>query len=551
MKRVDAKKIDVLVVGAGFAGVYLTHQFRENGLSVQTVEAGQDVGGTWYWNRYPGARCDVPSVEYSYSFSKDLEKEWTWSEKYAPQPEILKYIQHVADRFDVRKDILFNTRVVKAHYVEKGNIWLVQTDDGKLFEANYFILATGNLSVPRLPSFKNMADFKGEFYHTGGWPTTPVDFKGKRVAVIGTGSSGIQSIPVIAEDAAQLTVFIKDSNYTLPAGNQALTPDFTQAVKDNYPRIRRKARETWGGILFNTNPTVESVTDVLSDIPRQSERTLGSYSKEEVHQMMEDKYLGTGLGFVTNFPDIQYDETTDLRLREYLNERIWTLVDDPKKAAALIPKSPHYADRRPVIDTNYYQTFNRDNVEIVDVNNEPIIEFYEQGIRTNANDYAFDAIVCATGFDAMTGAINKIDIVGREGQVLKEKWMTGPRTYLGLMTNNFPNMFMIAGAGSPSVFCNMVLAIEQHVEWVSACINYMKEKGKTTIEAKLEDEDEWVQHCIEVAKPLFVSRGDSWYVGANVPGKPRVFMPYIGGMPNYIAKCDEVVKNGYTGFTIQ
>ncbi|WP_313091268.1 flavin-containing monooxygenase [Chryseobacterium flavum] len=551
MDELNVKKIDVLVVGAGFAGVYLTYQLRENGLSVQTIEAGEDVGGTWYWNRYPGARCDVPSVEYSYSFSKELEQEWTWSEKYSPQPEILKYIQHVADRFDVKKNILFNTRVVKAEYLEEKKIWSVHTDDGKIFEASYFILATGSLSVPRLPDFKNMNDFKGEFYHTGDWPVTPVDFKGKRVAVIGTGSSGIQSIPVIAQDAEKLTVFIKDSNYTLPAGNQLLTPPFTKAVKENYSRIRKKARETWGGILFNSNPTVESVTEVLTENKKEPDRTLGSFSKEEVHQMMEEKYLGTGLGFVTNFPDIQYDENTDARLREYLNERIRKLVKDPKKAAALIPKSKHYADRRPVIDTNYYQTFNRENVDIVDVNQEPITEFYENGIRTTERDYEYDVIVCATGFDAMTGAINKIDIAGKQGEILKEKWSQGPRTYLGLMSNNFPNMFMIAGAGSPSVFCNMVLAIEQHVEWVSQCIQYMKAANKLTIEPELAEEDKWVQHCIDVAKPLFVSRGDSWYVGANVPGKPRVFMAYIAGMPNYIAKCEEVVKNNYAGFILQ
>ncbi|AZA93610.1 Phenylacetone monooxygenase [Chryseobacterium nakagawai] len=548
--NIKSKKIDILVVGAGFAGVYLTYKLRENGFSVQTIEAGQDVGGTWYWNRYPGARCDVPSVEYSYSFSRELEKEWTWSEKYSPQPEILKYIQHVADRFDIRKDILFNTRVVSAHYNEQEKVWIIKTDDGNYFEASYFILATGNLSVPRLPNFKNLKDFNGEFYHTGDWPTTPVNFKGKRVAVIGTGSSGIQSIPVIAEDAKHLTVFIKDSNYTLPAGNQLLTPEFTKEVKNNYPDLRKKARQMWGGILFNSNPTVESVSEALKGEERRSKRTLGSYSSEEVKQMMEEKYLGTGLGFVTNFPDIQYDLETDVRLREYLNNRIYTLVKDPKKASALIPKSEHYADRRPVIDTNYYQTFNKKNVNIVDVNEEPIQEFYERGIRTTQHDYEYDIIVCATGFDAMTGAINKIDIVGREGQVLKEKWSAGPRTYLGLMSNSFPNMFMIAGAGSPSVFCNMVLAIEQHVEWVSDCISYMREKGKDIIEPILEQEDEWVDHCIDVAQPLFVSKGDSWYVGANVPGKPRVFMAYIAGMPNYIAKCEEVVNNNYEGFII-
>lgn len=540
----NSKKVDAIVVGAGFSGLYLTHLFRKRGLNVQTIEAADDVGGTWYWNRYPGARCDVQSVEYSFSFSKEIQEEWNWSEKYSPQPEILKYTQFVADKLDLKKNILFNTKVTDAVYNEEKNSWKITTDMDKTFEATYFIMATGCLSVPRTPNFKGMENFKGEFYHTGNWPHNPVDFRGKKVGIIGTGSSGIQSIPVIAETAKEVTVFVKDSNYTLPSNNGPLAKKFIEQIKEEYDKIRHQERYSMGG-------TVLSVSDKAFDtvmINQMEDKQISDYSKEDLYKVLDEKYINSGLGLIFTFADLAYNEQSDEAFREYLDDRIRRLVKDPKKAEILIPKSGRYYDRRPVMDTKYYETFNKDNVDVLDVNIEPIVEFTEKGIKTTAEEYEYDVIVCATGFDAMTGAIDRVNIVGKDGVKLKDKWSTGPRMYLGLMSHGFPNLFTVTGPGSPSVLSNMMVSIEQHVEWIDECIKYMQENEMCTIEADLEAENNWVDQNIEMAKPLFIAQGNSWYVGANVPGKPRVIMPYVGGVGKYRIKCEEVVKDGYKGF---
>lgn len=528
------KKVDALVVGAGFSGLYLTHRLTQRGLNVQTIEAGDGVGGTWYWNRYPGARVDIHSAEYSYSFSKELQNEWKWSEKYSPQSEILEYANHIADRFDLRKHILFNTKVTDAVYDDDKNNWTVSTNDGKTFETPFFIMATGCLSVPRTPNFKGMENFKGEFYHTGAWPHTPVSFEGKRVGVIGVGSSGIQSIPVIAETAKQTTVFIREANFTVPANNEVVTEEYRQNILENYDELRQTERYSRGGIALQKEPSDKSGAD---------------FTKEEAFKHL-DTYLNEAFAFQTSFSDLAYNEETDKLVVEYLNNRIDCLVKDPRKAEILKPKNTHYADRRPVLDTDFYITFNKENADAVDVNLTPIIEFTEKGIRTSDEEYEFDMIVCATGYDAMTGAINRINIVGRNNQTLKEKWSGGPRSYLGLMSHGFPNLFTVTGPGSPSVLSNMLVSIEQHVEWIDDCLKYLQENNIATIEAELEAEDKWIEHANEIAAPLFISKGNSWYVGANVPGKPRVFMPYIGGVGAYRLKCEEVVRNGYEGFVL-
>lgn len=535
MEKSKTKKVEALVVGAGFSGLYLTYRFQQRGVNVLTIEAGDGVGGTWYWNRYPGARVDVLSVEYSYSFSKELQEEWNWTEKYSPQPELLEYLNYVADKFDLRKNIELNTRVTDAIYNEEKNTWSITTDKGDNIEANYFILATGCLSVPRTPNFKGMENFKGEFYHTGEWPKTPVDFTNKKVAVIGTGSSGIQAIPVIAETAKHVTVFQRDANYTVPSDNAPLSEDYLKSIRANYAKIRKEERYSPIGVALNKQGTGKSILE---------------FSKKEAYEILDD-YLTEGLSFAGTFSDVAYNVEADKVVTDYLHERIAKIVKDPKTAVALRPKDSHYTDRRPCMDTHYYETYNRDNVTLVDVYEKPIVEITERGIRTSDAEYGdFDMIVCATGYDAMTGAINKINIIGRNEESLRDKWSAGPRMYLGLMSHGFPNMFAVTGPGSPSVLSNMVPSIEQDVEWIDDCLKYMKEHNLSVIEAELEAEDNWVQHCSDIAEPLFISKGNSWYVGANIPGKPRVFMPYVGGVGAYKKKCEEVVKNGYEGFML-
>lgn len=525
---------DVVVVGAGFAGMYLLHKLRGLGLSVRVYEQGSGVGGTWYWNRYPGARCDVESMQYSYSFDDALQQEWNWSERYAPQPEILKYANHVADRFDLRSDMEFNTPVKAAAFDDKSNLWSVTLGSGKGVKARSFILATGCLSNARTPDFKGLQTFKGKTYHTGHWPHEEVRFDNQRVAVIGTGSSAIQSIPIIAEQASQVYVFQRTPNFSIPAHNKRLTDAERSEVKANYPEMRRFAR--W-----------ESKNGIVNPIP---DKALQDDPPEVQNAKFEDGWAYGGFRFMVAYNNIALDKAANDVVSEFVRDKIAGIVKDPEVARLLQPRDYPIGTKRICVDTDYYQTFNRDNVKLIDIRSEPIEEITPAGLRAGAKDYAVDSIVFATGFDAMTGSVAKIDIRGRSGETLNEKWAAGPRTYLGLMTADFPNMFIITGPGSPSVLSNMIVSIEQHVEWITDLLAYMQKQGLDRIEPVKDAEDRWVAHVNDVAHGTLYPQANSWYMGANVPGKPRIFMPYIGGVGPYRQICNDVAAKGYEGFTL-
>lgn len=527
------RSYDAVVVGAGFAGLYMLHKLRTLGLSVRVLEAGSGIGGTWFWNRYPGARCDVESMEYSYQFSDELQQEWEWSERYAAQPEILRYLNHVADRFDLRRDVQLETRVASARFDEAADEWRVETDRGS-FVARYCIMATGCLSSSHTPAIDGMDEFGGKTYHTGHWPREGVDFTGKRVGVIGTGSSGVQSIPLIAQEASELTVFQRTATYAVPAHNHPLDPEYQQDVKNRYAEFRAASRQTHLGFG--------------SDHPSATDAGLGA-SEEERAQRFEEYWQLGGLFFMGAFTDVLLDHEVNDSAAEFVRGKIRSRVNDPEIAARLSPKQV-LGCKRLCADTQYYEAFNRENVHLVDVSEEPIERFTETGLQVGGTEYAFDAVVFATGFDAMTGSLDRIDIRGKGGQPLKEKWSAGPRTYIGLGIVGFPNFFVITGPGSPSVLTNMVPAIEQHVNWIADCITHMRESGFRRIEAEQGAEDEWVQHVNDVASFTLFPQCNSWYLGANVPGKPRVFMPYVS-FPLYVEKCDEVAANGYEGFRLE
>src|SRR4051795_10711200 len=525
---------DVVVVGAGFAGMYMLHKLRGLGLSVRVYEQGGDVGGTWYWNRYPGARCDVESMQYSYSFSDELQQEWDWSERYAPQPEILKYANHVADRFNLRGDIQLNTRVDRAVFDESASTWQVTTSDGKTVRAKFVVLATGCLSNARMPDIKGLSEFKGKVYHTGHWPHEPVDFTGQRVAVIGTGSSGIQSVPVIAEQASQLTVFQRTPNFSIPARNAALSAEERQAFRKNYPEIRRFARE-------------EARNGIYTDMPDRGALDDGD---NERRARYEARWERGGLTFMSVYNNLAIDKAANDTAADFVREKIAEIVKDAETARLLQPNSHPIGTKRICIDSDYFAAFNRPNVTLVDIKANPIEEIFPNGVRTAAKDYEVDALVLATGFDAMTGSVAKIDIQGRGGQTLNQKWAEGPRTYLGVMSAGFPNLFIITGPGSPSVLSNMMVSIEQHVDWIADCIGYMRERDLDAMEANREAEDNWVAHVNEVASTTLYPQANSWYMGANTPGKPQIFMPYIGGVGVYRQICNDVAAKGYEGFAM-
>jgi cyclohexanone monooxygenase len=525
---------DVVVVGAGFAGMYMLHRLRGLGMTARVFEQGSGVGGTWYWNRYPGARCDVESMQYSYSFSDELQQEWDWSERYAPQPEILKYANHVADRFDLRRDIQFDTRVERGEFDERSNIWSVTTSDGKTVTAKFVVLATGCLSNARMPDIKGLDRFKGKVYHTGHWPHEPVDFTGQRVAVIGTGSSGIQSVPVIAEQAKHLTVFQRTANFSIPAHNAALSAEEREWFRKNYPEIRRFARE-------------DARNGIYTDLPDRGALDEGD---NERRSRYEARWQRGGLTFMSVYNNLLLDEPANDTAADFVRGKIAEIVKDSATARLLQPNSHPIGTKRICIDTDYFATFNRPNVELVDIKTNPIREITENAVRVAGKDYEADALVLATGFDAMTGSVAKIDIVGRKGQTLNQKWAEGPRTYLGLMSAGFPNLFIITGPGSPSVLSNMIVSIEQHVDWIADCLAYMRGNGLVTMEADKAAEDKWVDHVNEVAHTTLYPQANSWYMGANIPGKPRIFMPYIGGVGVYRQKCDEVAAKEYEGFAM-
>ena len=525
---------DVVVVGAGFAGLYMLHKLRALGLTARVYEQGGDVGGTWYWNRYPGARCDVESMQYSYSFSDDLQQEWTWSERYAPQPEILSYASHVADRFNLRRDIQFNTRVASMVFDERAQNWAVTTDKGAAVIARYVVLATGCLSNARMPEFKGLKDFKGAVYHTGHWPHEAVDFTGLRVGVIGTGSSAIQSIPVIAEQASHLTVFQRTANFSVPARNQTLGDDERNHWRDNYPELRRRAREDMkNGIV--TEPPVQGALDVPDDVRRAE---------------FQRRWTRGGLTFMTAYNNLALDQQANDTAADFVREQIAGIVRDPAVAKLLQPNNHPIGSKRICVDTDYYTTFNRPNVSLVDIRTNPIDRITPDGVHCGDKTYALDALVLATGFDAMTGSVAKIDIKGRSGETLNRKWADGPRTYLGLMSAGFPNLFTITGPGSPSVLSNMIVSIEQHVDWISDLLGYMDDRDVAVIEPMQKAEDAWVAHVNDVAHGTLYVQANSWYMGANVPGKPQIFMPYIGGVGVYREKCNDVAAKDYEGFAM-
>jgi cyclohexanone monooxygenase len=530
----NAESYDVVVVGAGFAGMYMLHRLRKQKLSVRVYEQGGDVGGTWYWNRYPGARCDVESMQYSYSFSDKLQQEWDWSERYAPQPEILRYASHVADRFDLRRDIQLNTRVDRAIFDEDAGSWSVDTSDGKMVTANYVVLATGCLSNARMPDIKGLADFKGGVYHTGHWPHEPVDFSGLRVGVIGTGSSGIQSVPVIAEQAHHLTVFQRTANFSIPAHNAALTTEEREAFRANYPEIRRFARE-------------EARNGIYTELPDRGALDDGD---NERRARYEARWQRGGLTFMAVYTDLALDKAANDTAASFVREKIAEIVRNPQTAKLLQPNNHPIGSKRICVDTEYFATFNRPNVTLVDIRTNPIEEITANAVRSGGKDYEVDALVLATGFDAMTGSVAKIDIRGRNGQTLNQKWAEGPKTYLGLMSAGFPNLFIITGPGSPSVLSNMMVSIEQHVDWITDAIAYMRNRGLATMEADKDAEDRWVDHVNEVANTTLYPQANSWYMGANIPGKPQIFMPYIGGVGVYRQICNEVAAKGYKGFAM-
>ncbi|WP_242456189.1 NAD(P)/FAD-dependent oxidoreductase [Mycolicibacterium sp. P1-18] len=526
-------QVDAVVVGAGFAGLYALHELRTRGLRTRVFEAAPEVGGTWYFNRYPGARCDVESVDYSFSFSDELQQQWTWSEKYATQAEILRYVNWVADRLDLRSGIDFNARVVSAVLDEDDATWTVRVDTGEVVRARFVIMATGPLSAALTPDFPGLDTFEGQIHHTAHWPHDGVDFTGQRIAVIGTGSSGIQSIPLIADQADELVVFQRTPNYSVPAGNRALTPDDVAAVKENYAERRRLSWRSGGGSPHVAHPklTMEA-------------------GPEERREAFETRWQLGGVLFSKTFADQMTDPAANEEARKFYEEKVRDVVDDPEVADLLIPTDHPIGTKRICTDTNYFQTFNRAHVKLVSVRATPIVSVDATGITTTEAHYDLDAIVLATGFDAMTGTLAKIDIVGRGGQRLRDDWADGPRTYLGLGVDGFPNLFLVSGPGAPAVLANMVLHAEAHVNWIADAIGYLDEHGYAGIEAEPDAVNEWIVECNRRANATLFPQANSWYMGANVPGKPRVFMLFIGGFAVYLDICHDVAAAGYKGFRL-
>ncbi|MER2535612.1 MAG: NAD(P)/FAD-dependent oxidoreductase [Rhizobiaceae bacterium] len=526
--------VDVVIVGAGFSGLYMLHRMRKLGFSTRVFETGGDVGGTWYWNRYPGARCDVASLEYSYSFDDDLQQEWNWTEKYATQPEILAYLNHVADRYDLRGGITFDTAVTGARFDDEAGRWLVETSSGETVSARHLVMATGCLSASRVPDFPGLERFRGETYHTGRWPHEPVSFAGKRVGVIGTGSSAIQTIPMVAREARHLHVFQRTPTFSVPAQNRPLGRDEILAWKSAYPEKRHFARHV-ARTGWIPEPAIGKAVETAPDALRQE---------------FEKRWATGGSNFLYAFSDLGVDENANRLAADFVRQKIRETVKDPVLAEKLIPWDYPIGTKRICVDTDYYATYNRDNVTLVDVRAAPIEAITETGIRTADGEYEVDAIIFATGYDAMTGALTRLDLTGAKGARLADKWDAGPTNYLGIMTTGFPNFFMITGPGSPSVLSNVVVSIEQHVEWLADLFDYMRAHGKDRIEPTREAEAAWVEHCRALAAATLQMKANSWYLGANVPGKPRVFLPYIGGTSVYRQKCDEVAAKGYEGFVL-
>ncbi|MFJ5786292.1 flavin-containing monooxygenase [Streptomyces hydrogenans] len=526
--------VDVIVVGAGVTGLYAVHRLRGLGLRVRGFERGDDVGGVWYWNRYPGARCDVESMDYSYSFDEELQQEWDWSEKYATQPEIIRYLGHVADRFDLRGAYSFATSVRSAELDEETLTWTVRTDRGETVTARFCVFAVGCLSATHRPDIPGAGEFAGVTHHTGAWPHEGVDLTGLRVGVIGTGSSGIQAVPLLAEQAAHLTVFQRSANYSVPAGNRPLDEETRAAQKSGYAERRRLARLSGGGSPHQAHPS-------------------GTFevSEEERRAAFEERWRLGGVLYSKTFPDQLTDLAANGAARAFWEEKVRGLVADPAVADLLIPTDHPIGTKRIVTDSDYYETFNRPDVRLVGLRENPIERIERRGVvLADGTLVELDALVFATGFDAMTGALDRIEVRGRGGRLLRDDWAAGPRTYLGLGVDGFPNLFSLTGAGSPSVMANVVLCAEQHVDWLAACLRHLDAHGHRAIEARRDAVEKWVAECRDRAAATLFPAADSWYLGANIPGKPRVFMPFIGGFGVYGEILAGVAENGYEGFDL-
>jgi cation diffusion facilitator CzcD-associated flavoprotein CzcO len=529
---------DAVVIGAGFSGLYMLKSLRDRlGLKVRVYEAGDTVGGTWYWNRYPGARCDSDSYIYCFTFDKQLLQEWEWSERYPEQPEILRYLEHVAKRHDLKRDIQFSTQVTGGEFDEKTNLWTVRTDKHEEVTARHLIAAVGSLSETNMPQFKGLEKFKGQWYHTSRFPHTGVDFTNKRVAVVGTGATAVQAIPEIAQQAKQLTVFQRTANYCVPARNGKVDPDLVKARKADYDGIVKRIRESFFGQEHYFIPK-----SAIEATPEEREREF------------DKRWDAGGFAFwLANYQDMFFSQEANDLCADYIKRKIRKTVKDPVVAEKLIPKGHPYGTKRQPLDTNYYETFNKDNVLLVDAATDGgIEEITEKGIRAGGKEYEFDIIVFATGFDAMTGSLRALNLKGRDGRALGDQWGNGPRTYLGITVAGFPNFFAITGPQSPSVLSNMPVSIEQHVEWISDCIDHMRKTGKATIEATPQAQDEWVAHVNEIVNMTLMTKANSWYMSANIAGKPRAFLPYLGleGVGGYRKKCDQVAAEGYAGFEL-
>ena len=538
MSATSSATLDAVVIGAGFSGMYMLKSLRDKlGLNVRVLEAGDTVGGTWYWNRYPGARCDSDAYIYVFTFDKQMLQEWEWSERYPEQPEILRYLEYVAKRHDLKRNMQFNTKVTSAEFDEKTNLWTVHTDKGEPVTARYVIAAVGSLSTYNIPKFKGIEKFKGKWYHTNQFPKNGVDFTGKRVGIVGTGATAVQAIPEIAQQAKHLTVFQRTANYCVPARNGKVDPEVIKARKADYDGVVKRTRESFFG-----QEHYFIMKSALEATPEEREREF-------------DKMWDAG-GFafwLANYMDMFFSQEANDLCADYIKRKIRATVIDPAIAERLIPKGYAYGTKRQPLDTNFYETFNRTNVQLVDANTDGAIEeITEKGIRAGGKEYECDIIVFATGFDAMTGPLKALNLKGRGGRTLDKEWADGPHSYLGISVAGFPNLFTITGPQSPSVLTNMPVAIEQHVEWVADCIENMRKAEKTTIEATTEAQDAWVAHVNEVVNATLMVGANSWYMSANIPGKPRAFLPYLGpeGIGGYRKKCDEVAAKGYEGFAL-
>ena len=526
-------RFDAVVVGAGFAGLYMLHRLRGLGLMARVIEAGGGVGGTWYWNRYPGARCDTESMGYSFGFDEALQQEWQWSERYATRAEICRYLDHVADRFDLRRDIQLGTRVTTAVWDEAARAWTVGTDRGAALTAAHLVMASGCLSSWSLPDIPGRESFRGVAHHTGNWPHEQVDFAGKRVAVIGTGSSGVQAIPLIAQEAAHVTVFQRTPSFSVPAGPLELDPALELELKARYAAYREEQRSSLFGVPFPAN-----------------EQTAVAATPEEREREYAARWRTGGIGILVAYADLLTDRVASESIAEFFRDRIRETVQDPAVAERLCPRGYAPGTKRLVVDIEYYETYNRDNVTLVDVRETPILEITPTGIRTAEGELVLDVIVYATGFDAMTGALLKVDIRGRDGVSLRDVWADGPRAYLGVAIAGFPNLFTITGPGSPSVLSNVVVSIEQHVEWIADLLAALRDRGLATAEATPEAQQEWVEHVGAVAQATLFPATPAWYSGSNIAGKPRVFMPYVGGVGVYRDECAAIAAQGYAGFAL-